>query len=210
MEEIAAIGEKPLQVRLKETSSPFLSKLTNIDAAILPKTAVESLGDEFGASPVGASNYKLADWRRGELLAPEPNEHHYDAPVSQVDRVEWLVVPNDETRALKVMAGELDAAVTIPYTLLPYLSILTDIEVHLIPSTRQEHLLLNHENEWLAKKPIRQAINMALNREAITQLATAGQGTMANSLIPPSVLYHNPDNPSCTYDREMAKSIIEK
>ena len=210
IESLVAVDDKTLRIRLKEPSAPFLSTIAMYAASILPKAKVASLGDDFAAIPVGAGVYRIADWRRGELLALEPNEHHYAAPISKVDRVEWQVVPDDTARMLKVMAGELDAAIMIPFAMLPLAEGQDDIQVHLDPSTREDHILLNHENEWLRKKPIRQAINMALDLETITQLATFGRGAVANSLMPAGTLYHNPDNKTYAFDPEKATSIIRK
>jgi peptide/nickel transport system substrate-binding protein len=209
MESIEAIDDKTVQIRLTDPSAAFLSTLAMYAASILPQAAVESMGDDFGTSPVSAGVYRVAEWRRGELLALEPNEHHYSAPISQVDRVEWQVVPDDNTRVLKVQAGELDAAIMIPFALLPVVEKDANIQIHLDASTREDHLLLNQENEWLAKKSIRQAINMALNLDAIVQVVTFGRGTVANSLIPAGTLYYNPDNKNHPYDPEKAKAIIE-
>ena len=84
-----------------------------------------------------------------------------------------------------------------------------NINVHLDPSTREDHLLLNHENEWLGNKNVRKALNMAIDIKSIVDVVTFGYGTPANSYIPAGALYYNPDNPNYPYDPEKAKAMLE-
>lgn len=210
MKKIEAADGRTVRITLSEPSAAFLSTLAMYAASILPKAAVESMGEKFGTSPVSAGAFRVAEWRRGELLALEPNPHYYAGAASNVDRVEWQVVPDDNTRVLKVQAGELEAGMGIPFALLPSLERDENVQVHLDPSTREDHLLLNHTNKWLGKKQVRQAINMALNMDAIIQVVTFGRGQVANSLIPAGTLYYNPDNKNLPYDPAKAKALIEE
>lgn len=209
MERIEAADDHTLVITLAEPSAAFLSTLAMYASSIVPKAAVESMGDDFGTSPVSAGRFKVAQWRRGEVLVLEPNEHYYGSEGSQVDRVEFQVVPDDNTRMLKVQAGELDVAMGLPFSMLPQLEADSNVQVHLDPSTREDHLLLNHTNEVLAIKEVRQAINMGINMDAIIQVVNFGIGEPANSLIPAGTLYHNPDNMNWPYDPEKAKAMIE-
>lgn len=210
MDKVEAVDDRTLKITLKQPSAAFLSTLAMYSASILPQAAVESMGDKFGTSPVGAGIYRVAEWRRGEMLAMEPNEHYYGGDVSKVERVEWRVVPDDNTRVLQVQAGELEAAILIPFALLQSLETDPNINVHLDPSTREDHLLLNHDNKWLGNLNVRKAINMALNMDAIVQVVTFGKGQVANSLMPAGTLYYNPDNKNHPYDPAKAKEIIEQ
>ena len=209
METIEAVDEQTLRIKLKEPSAAFLSTLAMYASSIVPEKAVKEMGDKFGTSPVSAGVYTVVEWRRGELLALEPNEHYYGGKVSKVDRVEWHVLPDDNTRVLKVQAGEIDAAIMIPFSLLPSLKGDARVNVHLDASTREDHLLLNHTNKWLGNKQVRQAINMGINMDSIIQVVNFGIGKPANSLIPEGTLHYNPDNKNWPFDPEKAKKMIE-
>lgn len=209
MTSIEAADDSTLVITLSEPSAAFLSTLAMYASSIVPKAAIEAMGDDYGTSPVSAGRFKVAEWRRGEVLALEPNEHYYGGSATNVDRVEFQVVPDDNTRVLKVQAGELDVAMGVPFSMLPQLESDPNVTVHLNPSTREDHLLLNHTNEALAKKEVRQAINMGISMDAIIQVVNFGIGEPANSLIPAGTLFYNPDNKNWPYDPEKAKAMIE-
>jgi peptide/nickel transport system substrate-binding protein len=206
--DISAPDERTVVIRLSEPSAPFLATLAMFAAAILPEKAVTELGEEFGTKPVSAGAFRLKEWRRGEVVRLERNQHYWEEGLPKLDGVEWYVVADDNTRILKVQAGELDAALFIPFNRIAELDADPNIVAHLDPSTREDHLLLNHENEWLANKNVRKALNMAVDVPSIVDVVTFGYGTPANSYIPAGALYYDPDNPSYPYDPEKAKAML--
>jgi peptide/nickel transport system substrate-binding protein len=209
MAEISAPDERTVVIKLSEPSAPFLATLAMFSAAILPEKAVTERGEEFGTEPVGAGAFQLEQWRRGEVVKLERNEHYWEEGLPRLEGVEWHQIADDNTRILKVQAGELDAAIFIPFNRVADLDADPDINVHLDPSTREDHLLLNHEHEWLGNKNVRKALNMAIDVDSIVEVVTFGYGTPANSYIPAGALYYNPDNPNYSYDPEKARAMLE-
>jgi peptide/nickel transport system substrate-binding protein len=207
--DISAPDDRTVVVELSKPSAPFLATLAMFAAAILPERAVSELGGEFGTKPVGAGAFRLKEWRRGEVVKLERNEHYWEEGLPKLDGVEWHVVADDNTRILKVQAGELDAALSIPFNRVADLDADPNINAHLDPSTREDHLLLNHENKWLANKNVRKALNMAIDVESIVDAVTFGYGAPANSYIPAGALYYNPDNPTYSYDPVKARAMLE-
>jgi peptide/nickel transport system substrate-binding protein len=209
MTSIEAPDDRTVVITLSEPSTPFLATLAMFAAAIVPEHAVTELGEAFSEHPVGAGAFRLAEWRRGEVVRLERNEHYWEEGLPKLDAVEWYVVTDDNTRILKVEAGELDGAMFIPFNRVADLEANPDINVHLDPSTREDMLLLNNQNEWLAKKNVRQAINMAIDLQAIVDAVTFGYGKVANSYVPAGAMYYNPGNPLYAYDPEKAKAMLE-
>ena len=208
MEEVTAPDDQTVVIKLTEPSTPFLATLAMFSAAIVPEKAVKELGDEYGVRPVGAGAFRMAEWRRGEVVKIERNPYYWEEGLPKLDGVEWYNIADDNTRILKVQAGELDAAIFIPFNRIPDLEDDANINVHLDPSTREDHLLLNHDNKWLANKKVRQALNMAIDVKSIVDVVTFGYGKPANSYIPAGALYYNANNPNYAYDPDKAKAIL--
>ena len=205
---VTAPDSRTVVIKLRQPSAPFLATLAMFAAAIVPEHAVKALGEDFGVKPVGAGAFRMKEWRRGEVLKLEKNPYYWEKGLPKLDGVEWYPIADDNTRILKVQAGELDAAIFIPFNRIPDLKADPNIQVHLDPSTREDHLLLNHENKWLANKNVRKALDMAIDKQSIVDIVTFGYGTVANSYIPAGALDYNPDNPNYPYDPEKAKAML--
>jgi peptide/nickel transport system substrate-binding protein len=195
-------------IKLDKPSAPLLSLLAMFPASITPEKAVKELGEDFGSKPIGAGAFKLEEWKRGDRAVLVRNPNYWENARVKLDRVEWIIVPADNTRVLKLQAGEIDAAIFVPFAMVDQLKQDPNIQVHLDPSSRSDQLLINHTHKPLDDVKVRQAICEAIDREAIVKTVLFGNGSVANSVIPGGALYYNKDNPTCKFDPAHAKTLL--
>ncbi len=208
IDSIETPDESTVVVRLEHPSAPFLSALAVFSASVLPEDVVKARGADFGTNPLGAGAFKFKEWRRGDRIILEKNPHYYKDGQPKLDEVQWLVEANDNTRILKLKAGEIDAAIFIPFSRVAELEQDADIEVLLDPSSREDHLLINHEHPPLDKLKVRRALYHAIDRQAIIDAVLFGHGTVATSFVPKGQMFHNPDMPTYAYDPAKAKRLL--
>ncbi|MEM5583938.1 ABC transporter substrate-binding protein [Roseibium sp. AS2] len=200
---------KTLVLTLSEASAPFLSSLAMPGASIISKAGMESMGPEaYAEKPVASGAFVVDDWLRGDRVILARNPEFWEADRVSLDGVEWISIPDDNTRMLKIEAGELDAAIFVPFSRIEQLKQNPDLKVELDPSTREDHLLINHESPELAKKEVRQALDFAIDKKAVVDAVTFGIGEIAYSFIPKGALYHYADNLKRPYDPEKAKQML--
>jgi len=204
-----AANAKTLVIKLKGASAPFLSTLAMPGASIVSKAGMESLGeDAYAENPVASGAFTVKEWRRGDRVILEKNPNFWEADRVSLDGVEWISVPDDNTRMLNVQAGQLDAAIFVPFSRVAELQKDENLTVHLDTSTREDHLLINHENAELSKKEVREALDYAIDKKAIVDTVTFGYGEVAYSFVPKGALYHYADNLQRPYDPEKAKELL--
>ncbi|MBB2838065.1 UNVERIFIED_ORG: peptide/nickel transport system substrate-binding protein [Rhizobium etli] len=198
-----------LTIKLKNPSAPFLSTLALPNASVISKKGMESLGaDAYGEKPIASGAFVIEEWRRGDRVILKKNPNFWQADRVKLDGVEWISVPDDNTRMLNVQAGELDAAIFVPFSRVEELKKDPNLNVAIEASTREDHLLINHAHGALATKEVRQALDLAIDKKAIVDTVTFGQGTVANSYIPKGALYYYADNLQRPYDPAKAKELL--
>jgi peptide/nickel transport system substrate-binding protein len=208
IKDAVAKDAKTLVVTLNQPTAPFLSTLAMPGISILSKKATEA--DEAGVSdhPVSSGAFIMKEWRRGDTVVLEKNPNFWEADRVSLDGVQWISVPDDNTRVLKLQAGELDCGIFIPFSRIAELKGDANLNVLLDPSTREDHLLINHEHPPLDKKEVRQALDFAIDKKAIVDTVTFGVGTVANSYVPAGALYYYKDNLVRPYDPAKAKEML--
>ncbi|KPH06689.1 ABC transporter substrate-binding protein (plasmid) [Rhizobium acidisoli] len=198
-----------LTIKLKNPSAPFLSTLALPNASVISKKGMETLGaDAYGEKPIASGAFTVDEWRRGDRVILKKNPNFWQADRVKLDGVEWISVPDDNTRMLNVQAGELDTAIFVPFSRVEELKKDPNLNVDIDASTREDHLLINHAHGALAKKEVRQALDLAIDKKSIVDAVTFGQGTIANSYIPKGALYYYADNLQRPYDPAKAKELL--
>jgi peptide/nickel transport system substrate-binding protein len=206
---VEAVDDRTLVVTLTTPSAPFLSTLAMPGASIISKAAFEAVGEKaYAENPVVSGSYKMRSWHRGDRVILEKNPNFWQADRVRLDGVEWISVPDDNTRMLEVQGGELDAALFVPFSRVAELQKDENIEVHLDPSTREDQLLINNEHGKLASGAVRQALGQAIDVKAIVDVVTSGIGEVADSYIPKGALYHYAGNVRRPHDPEAAKTSL--
>ncbi len=209
--DVIAKDDRTVVFQLKAPSAVFLANIAMFAAAIVPEAAFTRMGEEaFAQKPVSSGAFQVAEWKHGDRVVLAKNPHFWNAGNVSLDRVEWILIPNDNTRILKLQGKEVDGAIIIPFNRIAELQKAPGIEVHLDPSTREDHLLLNQARPSLGNRDVRRAIHMAIDRKAIVDAVTFGQGTIANSFIPKGALFYNPDNKDYSYDPAKAKQMLDQ
>lgn len=206
---MAAPDDRTVVLTLSNTYSPLMSALAMFAASIVPEHVVKAEGEAFGEHPVGSGAFVLKEWRRGDSVILARNPLYWEDGLPRLDGVEWIYVPNDNTRMLKLTAGEVAAATFVPWNQIKDLQNDPDITVQLDKSTRMDHILVNHAHPPLDNGNVRRALNMAIDQKAIVDVVTFGYGTVANSFFPLDGMDYNPDNPNYPYDPEKAKTMLD-
>ncbi len=105
-----------LTIKLKHPSAPFLSTLALPNASVISKKGMETLGpDAYAEKPIGSGAFSVEEWRRGDRIILKKNPYFWQADRVKLDGVEWISVPDDNTRMLNVQAGQLDTAIFVPF-----------------------------------------------------------------------------------------------
>jgi peptide/nickel transport system substrate-binding protein len=180
--------------------------------------AATAAGDGFGRNPVGTGPYKFVEWTADDTIVLEKNEAHdwsttfyttQQAP--QVDRFEFHVIPEDATRLSALESGEVDIVAgtdAVPTDKIKILGETDGIQVITRPAVGVYYAYLNMSVKPLDDVRVRQAINYAVDKDAIVQLVLDGNGVPATSLLASSFGDYTSEGTQYPYDPEKAKALL--
>lgn len=155
----------------------------------------------LGAQPVGSGPFRL--------VAPVAAQRVALARLRDGQRVDFVVIPNETTRALKLVRGELDLAQGgFAPELSAWLSRQTGISVIARPGTVFTYLGLNLAQGPTADVRIRRAIAHAIDREALITHLFKGQARLANAILVPEHWAGYPRLPGIRFDPDAARVLL--
>jgi oligopeptide transport system substrate-binding protein len=207
---VKVIDPLTLTITIDKPRPYFLGKLTYPVYFPVPKEVVE-IDKEISqiSEMVGTGPFKVAEYVPDQLVALEKFvEYHGGEP--QVDRIERPVVKDPATRLNKYKSGELDLVMLERQDVLA----LQDDpqfkdQLQFFPRPSMWYLGINvKEYPPFAKRDVRRAFAMAVDKEQIVKEVLSGINTVANSVVPPGVLGYREDAKDIKYNPEEAKRLL--
>ena len=208
VKEIKVIDDTTLQIITKEPSPTLLQSLTHNSTAIIsPKSIDDHKNKSLDQNPVGTGPYKLEKWTKGEsmtlALFPE-----YWGKKPTVEILVFKVVPEDATRMGMLKSGEAHIADKLPFNDVDTYAKDTKLQVIRTQGYGTEFLGFNLKKDIFKDVRVRQAIDLAIDREAIRMGVYKGIGDAGVSSLAPKVFGHNPNLPKAEYNLEKAKALL--
>jgi peptide/nickel transport system substrate-binding protein len=134
-------------------------------------------------STVMTGPYRPSAFEIDARVTLEAFPEHWGGP-PPIATIEVRAVPDANTRALALQAGDVDMVRGLPPELLN--SLPDDIEKVAAPSWRQDYVQFNHQRLPFSDRAVRQAFALGIDRTALNKIALEGLGQPATSLYPPA------------------------
>ena len=117
LEQADAVGEHTLRLKLKTRLAPFLNSMVHTGFAALSPTAIEKMGAGFGKAPVGTGPFKITAWEKGQRIELSKNTNYWQSGRPYLDKIEYRILPDAQTRVAALKAGEVDFVILLPENL---------------------------------------------------------------------------------------------
>jgi peptide/nickel transport system substrate-binding protein len=204
---VEVVGPQTVEFVLKEPRASFLTVLSAAAASIVSPTAVKKFGADYALTPVGTGPFTYASWDRGQRVVLEKNPAYWKFPV-RLDRVVYRPIVEDQARLTELLTGTLDLIVGVPPDFVaqlesnPKLSLLKQVGSHVW------YLGINNQKKPFEDKRVRQALNYAVNKEAIVRDVLKGTGSLSVGPVLPKTWGAEPSLKPFPYDPERAKKLL--
>jgi ABC-type transport system substrate-binding protein len=207
---ITTPDDKTVVIKLTRPDATFLHLMAINFAYVVPKEEVEKAGADWGKQPVGTGAFKFKEWVPGQRIVLERNADYFRKGVPYLDQITFEFGQDPTVAVLRLKRGEVDIVGDgIPPAQFT--------EVTADPATKDliavgDQLHTGYVTMNVTTKPfdnvkVRQAVNMALNKERIVRLIN-NRGVPATQALPPAMPGYNPDNKGYAYDPEGAKKLL--
>jgi len=184
-----ALDPQTLEITLKAPAPFFLEQLTHYTAFPVPRHVIEKHGKDWIKSENIVSNgaYVLNEWVPNTHVILDKNPQFYDASNVQIDRVTYD--PNEDRAAVqkRFRAGEIDVATDFASDQIDWLKANMPEETRIAPYLGIYYYAVNNEREPFSDPRVRQALSMAIVREALTDKILKTGEIPAYSFVPPGV-----------------------
>jgi dipeptide transport system substrate-binding protein len=197
---------------LTKPEAPFIADLAMDLASIhsaeyADKMLKAGTPDEFDQKPVGTGPFAFVSYQKDSSIRYVAHETYWQGR-AKIDRLVFSITPDASVRYAKLKAGECH--------LMPYPNpadleqMKKDPSIHLMEQAGLNvgYLAFNVTKDHLKDVRVRQALSMAINKQAIIDSIFMGAGIIAKNPIPPTIWSYNDAVKDYDYDVEKAKKLL--
>ena len=207
IEKVEALDDLTLRMTLKRPFAPIINRLSAHTLQMVCPSAIKKGGAYIAFNPCGTGPYLLKDYNPSEKLVVVKNPNYWRAGYPKLDQITWLPVVENATRAAMAETGEADFIYPAPVEMMDKLRANEKLDVIDEPAMIMRYLELNNSVKPLNDVRVRQAINYAINKEALAKVAFAGYARPAEGVIPTQVQGAKRFGP-WPYDPQKAKALL--
>jgi peptide/nickel transport system substrate-binding protein len=207
VESVEVVDEYTVTFTLTDRFAPFLNHLAMHPAAMVSPAAIEQYGRDISINPVGTGPFRFVSWTPGVEVVLEKNPDYWRGPV-YVDRVIYRPIIEDQSRLTELEAGSVNFIVNVPPDDLARLRDDARFTVVEQPGMHTWWVAFNHTREPFTDVRVRQAMNHAVNKQAIVDNILQGTGTLAVNPLPPVVWSYIDDVQTYNYDPDRARELL--
>lgn len=211
---VSAPDDHTFVIELSEAYYPMLTELGCIRpfAMISPNCMTNGSTKDGVSGYIGTGPYVLTDFETDQYAVFELNENYWGEK-PEIERITVKVIPDNQTRIMALESGEIDLIFGKNMLDADAISQYVDsdkFEVALSDPTSTRHIVLNTTNEILSDTAVRQALQHATNRTAISEGIFYGLEQPADTLYAATVPYCDVELTPYEYSTETASSMLDE
>jgi peptide/nickel transport system substrate-binding protein len=192
------------------TKDPFPALLENLAYGVFigPPQAMQAQGDDFFKNPIGSGPFRFISWSPGEKMVVEAAGGHFGGD-PQIKTVVWQPVTDDSTRVEELRTGQADLITGVSPGQISRLDGQSGISVVKFPSQSFMVLIMNSSRPPFNDQRVRQAMNYAIDKQALINTLLGGNGTVLPAPAGPAIEGYDPNlGVMYNYDPDKARQLL--
>jgi peptide/nickel transport system substrate-binding protein len=208
IKEVVATGDYTVEIHLNNPQGPFLNNVAMSAFGIASPAAIKEHGEKFGENPVGTGPFKFVEWKRDDSITVEKNEDYWQEGLPKLGKVIFKSIPENSARFIALQNGDIDLMDGVNAADLPIIESEENLQQFLRPSMNVGYLAFNTQKAPFDNKLVRQALNHAVDKNALIDTFYGGLAETAKNPLPPSLWGYNDSITEYEYDLDKAKQLL--
>lgn len=204
------VSDNTIRIRMKEPF-PLALEMLSENLPIYPRSHYEKSQSDMGMKPIGTGPYRLAESQPGSRYVFERFDGYFGTKPA-IQRLVVRILPDANTQYAELLGGGLDWIWRLPPDAAKRMASQSNVDVKSSSIMRISYININPAfqdgKSPLANVKVRQAINMAIDRESIRKALVGGSSKLTDSACNPLQFGCATDVRAYSYDPQKAKALL--
>ncbi|MDO5532334.1 glutathione ABC transporter substrate-binding protein GsiB [Sutterella sp.] len=195
---------------LHKPFSAFINQLGHASGGMICPSAIAKYpGKQLAFHPCGTGPFKLAEYNPSEKLRVVKNPDYRIAGLPKIDELTFLPVPENSSRVAMLRTGEAQFIFPVPPEQVKSVEEQSNLVVTKTDSIIERYVAFNHQVKPFNNVKVRQALNYAVNKEALCKVAFSGLAVPAKGIAPKGVEFAD-EFGAWPYDPKKARELLKE
>ena len=212
---VDVVDESTVKLNLSAPFSPLLAALADRAGMMVSPKAAQAEGDKFGAKPVCSGPFRFVERVAQDRIVLERYPNYWNKGEIHLDKITYLPIVDSTVRLANLRSGQLDMIERMAASDIPSLNTDSRFKVAKITEIGYYGITINvgksdlSQKNPLGKDPrVREAFELALDRDGIVQVAMDGEAAVGNQWVAPTNPYYARNIPIPKRDVARAKALL--
>ncbi|WP_323445516.1 ABC transporter substrate-binding protein [Streptomyces yaizuensis] len=207
VKDIRATGDDTVVFTLKYPYAPFAQRTVHPIVPAHIASGQDANTGPFTSKPIGTGPYTLADWSRGEKISFKANPTYWGGKPA-VERFTMAIIKDDDVRATRLRAGDLDGAI-LPPNLAKGFAGDKGKKTHTAKTYDYRTVTLPTHHRVTGDTAVRRALDVAVDRQTMVDRILEGAGKPAYGPVPTDSEWFTRGTERA-HDLDAAKKILDE
>ncbi|HKW81452.1 MAG TPA: ABC transporter substrate-binding protein [Casimicrobiaceae bacterium] len=214
---VDVIDASTVRLDLSAPFAPLLAALADRAGMMVSPKAAQAEGDKFGAHPVCSGPFRFVERVAQDRIVLERYPNYWNKAEIHLDKIVFLPIPDATVRLANLQSGQLDFIERVQASDIPKLKSDSRFSVSKITEIGYQGITINvgksdrAQQNPLGKDPrVREAFELALDRDGIVQVAMDGEADVGNQWVAPTNPFYAHNVPIPKRDVARARALLKE
>jgi len=208
VEQVEIIDPFTVKIILNKPFAAIIQTFAHPGSMMISPKAIKEYGKELSRHPVGTGPFQFIEWKDGQYVAVKKFDGYWDkANSAKVEKITFKPVPEAASRVAMLKTGEVQFIYPMPSEQIENLKNDSNIVIDKSQSIIERYVVFDVNKKPFDDKRVRQALNYALDKDALNKVVYKGFASPPESAIAPNVWGFQKQQ-MYAYDVEKAKKLL--
>ncbi|MHB8621706.1 MAG: ABC transporter substrate-binding protein [Chloroflexota bacterium] len=205
---VTVVDPTTLTIELKSPSAPFLATIADRAGYFVSPAARKKFGKDYPRHPVGTGPFTFVEWVKDDHVKFARNPSYWQKGLPLLRDVTYRPVPDSNASLAGLETGTINFDYQVDPKDVGTIKGKSSLRVLYGPGVGYQGLWLNLAKGPMSKKPLREAVAWAVDREALLKVAYLGYGAIAYGPLAPAHPGYDPSYKPFTRDLAKARAKL--
>jgi peptide/nickel transport system substrate-binding protein len=214
---VDVVDPSTVRLNLSAPFAPLLAILTDRAGMMVSPKAAQAAGEKFGAHPVCSGPFKFSERVAQDRIILERFPDYWNKGSIHFDKIVYQPIPDQTVRLANLKSGQLDLIERMAPSDIPALKADSRFRIAKIVEIGYQGITFNIAKSDLSQKNpagkdprVREAFELALDRDAIVQVVMDGEATAGNQWVAPNNAWYAKNVPIPKRDVARSKALLKE